>query len=516
MAIETELKLQLPDEGHVQDPHAAIQRLQPGIRVRGAAQRLHSVYYDTPEHDLAKRGMALRVRDYGRRKVQTLKAPVRGKAGLQMFREFEAEVPTGEPSLSAIGSRTVMNELRREIWPHLLPLFQTEIERTVWRLPFRGSEIEVAWDRGRIRAGDREVPVHEYELELKSGDRNALFDAAEELLDVVPYRLGHATKAARGYALAAGIGAAPCKSAAPDLSAEDTVAVAFEKIVAGCLEQMQANERAILGGADIEAIHQFRVALRRLRAIVGVCRELIEDGTHAIWSIDLRWAQRACGPARDYDVLVSETLTRIQQHVPGDEGFRRFLEIAGDARSAARREAVRTLNNPRYAAMQLQIYRALGSGAWRRPSAAFVLDGPVRGFAEGLLQARYRRLRRLGDRWDELEASGLHRLRILGKKLRYVALAFCTLFKAKPANRFLARLSDIQDCLGVLNDGLVGRQLTAEIAELARAGDLLQAPELQRIRGMIDGWHAHAVHDRIGEFQKVWEEFAAAKRFWRT
>jgi len=514
MIVETELKLLLPPDWSGHNSHAVVDRLEPENRSRGSSRKLHSTYFDTPSLDLAKRGMALRVRKVGRHWIQTLKAPASGKAGLQIMQEYEAELPNGQPSLVKIGNRQLARQLRGRIWSGLQPVFETAIERTAWPLTFHGSEIELAWDRGSIRAGQREEPVHELEMELKTGEHSSLFEAAEELLDVVPFRIGHSSKSARGYALAAGTNPTPQRAIAVDLSEDDTMALAFEKIVVGCMEQMHANEQSMLANGAVEAVHQFRVSLRRLRAIVGTYRELIDDNVHAMLSIDLRWAQRAFGPARDFDVYVSETLDSMLPHIPDDPAFQLYIDVANTARAKARREAMLALHNPRYSAMQLHIYRNLGSGAWRHQLATGYLDEPTRRFAASQLKALYKRMCRLGDNWRELSHGDLHRLRILGKRLRYVALAFRSLFKTKPANRFLDRIGAVQDCLGVLNDGIVGRRLTREVSGIAAADGSIQTEDLQRIQGMIEGWQAHAVHERLREFERVWNDFAAAKRFW--
>ena len=516
MSNETELKLQLPPTIHDLDSRELLHRLKPNLRSKGTKKILRNVYFDTAERDLAKRGMALRVREIGRKRIQTLKVPDSGALGLQSYRELEAELPSDMPSLAKLGDRALERELRQGIWPRLQPVFLTNFERTSWRLPYRASEIEVSLDRGSILAGDREEPIHELEIELKGGDRIDLWGAAEELLDIVPFRLGHATKAARGYALADAATAQPQKALPVKLSEDDTVAVAFEKVVTSCVAQMQANEAAMLATGAVEAIHQFRVALRRLRAIVGAYRELIDDTVHAAWSIDLRWAQRACGPARDLDVLVLDTLSGMSSHLPNDEPFQRFLQVANEERAAARREAIQALHNPRYAAMQLQLFQGLHNGAWRHALAGPHLDTPIKHFAERQLQTRYKRLMKLGERWSELPDAELHRLRIFGKKLRYVALAFSSLFKPKATKRFQDRLSDLQDCLGAVNDGAVGRQWIRQLVERAGAEGALEVSDLHRIQGMVIGWQAHAVHDRVAQFEEVWNAFAETKRFWRS
>lgn len=521
MAVETELKLQLPTVPAEFDAAEVLRRLAPNGYGRGITRKLNAIYFDTADRELAKRGMALRIRQVGRKRIQTLKAPQRaaalnGSLGLQTFREFEAEVDGAEPNIAKIGDRTLARELRQDVWPRLQPVFQTEFERTSWQVPFNGSDIEISWDRGGIVAGDRHESIHELELELKGGAGKALFGAAEELLDVVPFRLGHATKAARGYALADARPPRPQKATSVALSDEDTVAVAFEKIVINCVEQMRANELAILGDADPEAIHQFRVALRRLRAIVGACRELIDDGVHAIWSIDLRWAQRAFGPARDLDVMVTETLIPMAAHIPPDESFGRFLAVAEAQRAAARQQAVRALHNPRYAAMQLQLFQGLCDANWRHVLAGQQLNLPVRPFAERLIQSRYKRVMRLGENWSDLPDAELHRLRLFGKKLRYIAAAFAPLFKPKATRKFLDNLSALQDCLGAVNDASVGRQLIRTLSERALAEHALDETSIQRVQGMLLGWQAKGIADHMARFGEVWADFSATKKFWRS
>jgi hypothetical protein len=77
-------------------------------------------------------------------------------------------------------------------------------------------------------------------------------------------------------------------------------------------------------------------------------------------------------------------------------------------------------------------------------------------------------------------------------------------------------LSDLQDCLGAVNDGAVGRQRIRQLTERAGAEGALEINDLQRIQGLVIGWQTHAVHGRVGQFQEVWNAFAETKRFWRA
>ncbi|WP_372614284.1 inorganic triphosphatase, partial [Halomonas sp.] len=87
MSQEIELKLALGQDG----PEA----LRRHPRLRGLTPdtaHLGNTYFDTPEGDLARAQMALRLRRNGDRLVQTLKTPGQGGGGLSSRGEWEWEI----------------------------------------------------------------------------------------------------------------------------------------------------------------------------------------------------------------------------------------------------------------------------------------------------------------------------------------------------------------------------------------------------------------------------------------
>src|SRR5262245_38437868 len=78
---------------------------------RGQTRSLHSIYFDTPALDLARRGMALRVRRDGRKLVQTLKS--RGpQRGAHFDRtEYEAPASAETPDLGLVPDPELRAEL---------------------------------------------------------------------------------------------------------------------------------------------------------------------------------------------------------------------------------------------------------------------------------------------------------------------------------------------------------------------------------------------------------------------
>jgi CHAD domain-containing protein len=191
-----------------------------------------------------------------------------------------------------------------------------------------------------------------------------------------------------------------------------------------------------------------------------------------------------------------------------------LIETAETARAEARRIARLALENPRYVTMLIQLYRRLHSGSWRRASARARLGAPLKDFATPLLQSRHKRLVRLGQRYQSLPETELHRLRLLAKKMRYAGEAFHSLFRAKSAKRYLAALTAIQDRLGSVNDAFVGRQLLTGLAQRLMLDHGMAAADANLLQGLVLGWQTARIARDLEGFRAVWQDFAKQRRFW--
>ena len=161
-------------------------------------QRQRSIYFDTPDHRLARAGLTLRIRRAGGRRIQTVKARDAGSAGLFVRPEWERAVPDDRP---VIDDTTPLRALLDKSVADLAPLFEIHVERRAWSIREDAAIIDVVIDRGMAVTADRQSPFCEMELELKGGDATALFAFARKLDAAIPVRLGTLTKAERGYAL---------------------------------------------------------------------------------------------------------------------------------------------------------------------------------------------------------------------------------------------------------------------------------------------------------------------------
>jgi inorganic triphosphatase YgiF len=521
--MELELKLLVaPAQLAKIDAHPAVRALRRGA---GRKATLASVYYDTPDRDLARAGVALRLRRDGKRWIQTLKGGGEAAAGLHARDEFEWDL-TGDGLNVALLDESPYAELfaKRKVRGRLQPVFATEFERTARTLAFPdGTLAELALDRGAIRVGHEEAPISEAEIELKGGDAARLFTLAREIARDIPVRLGHASKAERGYALGHGV-APPQKARAVRLEAGMTAGAALRRIALACIAQMQANEEGLRAERDPEYLHQLRVGLRRLRSCLGLVALATSKETVAPLAEELRWLGGALGPARDWDVFMTETFPPLARRFSNTAGLASFRARAARVRRAHDAAARDAVESPRYTALLLALGEAFARDdlpGFPRPAAPAGaegqapspqrpgLDGPVEAFAAFVLGKRDRRVRKRGGDVPTATPELRHQVRIAAKKLRYAAEFFASLYPPKRVARYVEALQDLQDILGALNDAAVVDRLLAEVTDGGGR------PIAAQVDGLVRGWVASAADHELARFKRAWREFEDAKPFWK-
>jgi inorganic triphosphatase YgiF len=501
---EIELKLGL-------DPaHMARLRRKPFLAAerwgKPQAQRLRSVYFDTPDFALATAGISLRIRTVGGHKVQTVKTAGQRVAGLFSRGEWERTIE-GDHMDRDLLRETGLPPLRDEaLVNRLQPVFFTEVRRTLYHLSEDGWDVELALDVGEVVASaTARQPICEAELELVRGDPRRLFALARDLTLAVPARLLSASKSERGFALAAGHTPQPVKGKRVSMTADMPVHQAFQTIARSCLDHLLANEPSLLLHHDGEAIHQMRVAMRRLRSALKIFRPVLGGIQLAEVRADIRWLLEHLGPARDADVLLSGIVDPVaaeRRDDPAISALRSRWQAERDAKLVTAEAAVA---GRRFTTLMLGLGAWIEAGDWL--STAAYAPMPVGPFAVAVLKKCDRKLRRAGDgKLADLSPEDLHRVRILGKQLRYASDFFASLHRRKAAAAFAAVLSDLQDVLGAINDIAVAE---AKLAALPGDGGQAWAA------GLLAGWHQSRRRDLLGLAEKAWERYRKAPRPWR-
>lgn len=498
---EVELKLRLPQQRLREALALPLLRSAHG----SATRKLAATYFDTPTLELSQRRIALRVRREGRRWVQAVKGGGSTLSGVHQRLEIENVLRNAQPDLSVLPRHAVTRILRsRKVRESLLPVMHTEITRTVRLIePAPGVQIEVAIDRGVIRSGRRRERVCEIELELKSGALSALFDLAQQLLQVLPVALEHRSKAERGYDLFRGQAAPPAKAVPVILDPGMNAGQSFLAITATALAQIQANERGVLDSPDPEYLHQMRVGIRRLRSAFRLFRDQLGDAA-APQTEALRNLGAVLGPVRDWDVFVTETLPAVRPvlaaHVAA-ETFDQWCQTSRRGTRAALKKSIKTTNYVDFMIEMgrwLAVFRDHDEARWQQPATAC---------ATRILAACHARVLKRGRRLDRRSAAELHRLRIAIKQLRYAVGFFSSLYSARGMAAMHDRLALLQDILGRINDAATVRQLL--VAPTAENREVIAAA------GIVIGWcEAHAEAER-GALLPAWRRFRAVRPPWR-
>lgn len=481
----------------------------------GRTRRLLSLYYDTPRLDLNRQRVALRLRKVGRRWIQTVKAEGTVSAGLHRRPEWEAPLAGGRPDFSRLGDPGLERVFgAAAVRDRLQPVFCVDVHRTTRALRFPdGTRAELAVDRGEVRAGARAHGLSEIELELESGSPRPLFELALELQRSLPLEVEMASKAERGYRLLAAGTPPAVKARLPALAADVSVNDALKAIAAACVSQLAANTEGVRGGGDGEFLHQMRVALRRLRSALSTFAAAYPQALFAPVRDELRWLGGELGPARDWDVFMTETLPPVREVFPGHAGLARLAGVCRRLQRSASARARAAADSPRFRRLMLGLSAWINCEPWLSgltPEQIEAVQGPLKPLAGRILRERCRRVAKRGKRHRALAPAELHALRIAVKKLRYAAEFFAGLYPARASRGYIARLQGLQEALGALNDGATCARLLEEAARSTRDAAALEAV------GIVGQWTARMALKRRQALERAWQAFRGEKPFWEN
>ena len=490
---ELELKFQVPKE--------VLASLQRELKRRGARSTpMLARYFDTPDGDLDRHGLSLRLRREGGEWVQTLKAEgasavdrLEHNAPLSASTGLPPELDMARHQGTEAGA-ALEEALADARVPELLERYVTDVMRLACELRPGGAEVEAALDLGTIRANGRAMPICELGLEHKSGDSHALFSLATVWSEHGGLWLNTLSKSRRGTALANG------HEHGPPLKASDTriePGMDGSRILRTVLQQVlrqvlgNASEVAF-GSTDADHVHQMRVGLRRLRTAL---RELgpLAEGVDPGWEAPMAEAFSRLGTVRDSEVVAEAVRPLLEQ---AEAPKLKWSAPAEDVDVGA------LARDPRLQGTLLAIL-AFASG--EPPADASALAAKqAREHVCARLSKLHRQVVKGGQRFEELAAVDQHKVRKRLKRLRYLAEFVQALWPTKATRRYLRQLGPGQDALGAHNDVAVALEQFREDAHkdpraLFAAG-YLQAHLATTAR------EAHAALKKLAETPRFWKE----------
>ncbi|WP_047691531.1 CYTH and CHAD domain-containing protein [Vibrio sp. ZOR0018] len=334
-----------------------------------SCRALGNTYFDTPDNWLRQHDTGLRIRRFDDVYVQTVKTAGRVVAGLHQRPEYNAEHNSNEPNL------TLHPE---DIWPQgkdittlqseLMPLFSTNFTREQWLIGMAdGSQVEVAFDQGFVVAGEKQEPICEVELELKSGQTDALFTLARQFCEHGGMRLGNLSKAARGYRLAPGYqGDEVHALTLVNTVSTDSVEECFIHSLEHALSHWHHHEQIYTERDSIPALHEISHATSFLRQILSIYGGIVPRRASAILRQELKWLEQELSWLKTHDYLTN--LLEDKGHALRKLDARKFIIAELKEQQEAlptREENLKLLSSARYTGLLLDLSRWILSRGWQ-------------------------------------------------------------------------------------------------------------------------------------------------------
>ncbi len=493
MTLERETKLQVPPGFSLPDLNG-----DGVVAVEGEAQRFATTYVDTDDLRLARWGSSLR---YRQGQGWTVKLP--GKGGGDLLtrdeRVFEGEDPRKLPVAAADLVRAYVRGAE------LAPVLQFRtVRRPVELNDELGRRLAVVTDDEVSTMQGRRVAARfrEIEVELDDGVPKETGEAIVRKLQAAGAgRIDNVPKLHRALGSRA---EAPPDVVVPTLDRAADVRDVVRAVVSVSFVRLVRHDAGVRLGEDPEAVHQARVATRRLRSDLRTFRDALEPSWSDPLRDELKWLGLALAEARDADVLRERIRSTGARLRPQDRGaVDRLLHVVEQRRDDARTVLLDALRSERYVAVLDALVEA--------SNAPQVIEGiataPATTVLPSMLDAPWKELVTAVDCLAEDDGDeALHTARIHTKRARYGSEAAAPVF-GKKARAFAEAAATLQDVLGEHQDAVVAG---AWLRETAAA-----EPALAFVAGQIDAFEVLAAQEARRRWPEAWNQLSRKKlRFW--
>jgi CHAD domain-containing protein len=424
-------------------------------------QLLEATYFDTPDLRLAAAGVSLRRRRGGSDSGWHLKLPVAAGTREEIrvgFTRGEARRRNPQPPQELTSLLTSLAHGQP-----VAPVAELSTVRRMWQLTDgEGHDLVAVVDdhvTGRTLGEATETQTwREIEVELGDHGDTTLLDRLERRLDKAGiHRSDAPSKLARllGQRL-------PHRPAPPDRrSTLGAVVLAYLREQADLIRTLDPAVRR----DRPDAVHQMRVATRRLRSTLAAYRTLIPRAATRDLSTELAWLASVLGTARDLEVLehrLHHEVAALPEHLVLGPIQAQLTRYFAPRRTHAHHDLIEALDGDRYLALLTTIDALLTD-----PPFTPAADKPARRRLTPVLRRVYRHVEENlttaahlphGDERN----TALHEARKAAKRLRYAAEAAAPTL-GTPARRLTNRVKQLQELLGDHQDAAVSLAVLREL-----------------------------------------------------
>lgn len=440
------------------------------------SRELGNTYFDTRDEWLRRHDIGMRIRRFDDVFVQTVKTSGRVVAGLHQRPEYNAEHNSNDPDLF-LHPENIWPEGRsvEQLSKELSPIFATNFTRELWLIGMPdGSQVEVAFDQGIVISGDKTSEICEVELELKSGQTDALFTLARQLSESGGMRLGNLSKAARGYRLANGFtGSEPRTLGLVSSRADDSVESCFIKSMEHALSHWLYHEQAYAEAPSMECLHEISHALTFVRQTLVVFGDLVPRRASAILRQELKWLEQELNWIKSADYL--DGLTDDKGHALRKlDAQKDLVKRLSDMRDElpSQEDILQLLQSARYTGIILDLSRWVLTKGWQPfldEKASKAMSDNVTGFARQQLERTWQELLNAFPVEQSLSTEDYVEKQYRLNRSLYSGFCFASLFDLSLRNAFRLPWADLSQGIDDLLTLDTVRPLVNELEEEERA-----------------------------------------------
>jgi CHAD domain-containing protein len=437
-----------------------------GSTKRLPEQSLRTSYFDTADLRLWARGITLRHRagEEEESGKWTLKLPEEAEGTAVERTELSWNGPSDVPPAEALS--ILAGVLRHAPLQRIVVLASTR-KRLVLRND-EGAELgEIDDDVVTVAKGTLEGLTFR-QIELEFGDGHTPTEPNGYVVDAVVKKIrkaGAHIEHVEKFAKSVGLDGPPSGGLPVRLGRRATVGDVIRSSIATGYERLLDHDyrlRLQPGNPPEHAVHQARVATRRLRSDLKTFSPFLDPVWLRHTTAELKWLGNRLGQVRDADVLAK----RLDSAATGELRLR----LAAQRRDFSA-ELAEAINGERYTHLLERLYAGSHSPplyvdpqTQKRSRRMSRPDDPARDVLPALVgqpwQRVQRRVRKAGDKPSDTQ---LHKIRIASKQLRYAAEAAEPVI-GKDARRTADRAKDLQTLLGDHHDAVAAEEWLQGVA----------------------------------------------------
>ena len=300
----------------------------------------------------------------------------------------------------------------------------------------------------------------------------------------------------------------------PELTTEQALKLIFARL----LQSLENNESGLRQDLDSEYLHDFRVAVRRVRSGLGQLKRVFPQKALSRFREEFAWLGQVTSRLRDLDVYLLK-FDDYQAGLPVElrEELEPLRELLRKEKRSEHLKLVKALNSPRYHRF-LRGWKQFLKSPFFQENPPSVAQQPVTEVASGRIWRVYRRVLHDGKSIQvDTAEEVLHELRKTCKKLRYLMEFFQSLYPPQEIKFLIKVLKRLQDNLGEFQDFQVQWSSLMEFGEQLNNGGK-NFPNTQMALGMLVKDLKNQQTEARRVFYSRFEEFASAnhqKRFKR-